>query len=203
MKVIKRILVTILALVVGFVGGVVFALTADFSIFGNTGETYDEKIIMEKITEISELSTLQDTYTGYIENDFGAKTLKGHKIPLTNKSIKLEYEATVKMGPDLSTMNVAVDNETDTITVTIPHSKILSFEVDEDKFKAVDIKNGLFNRVQFDDNTEVRKMLKSVNKERIINDGRLDEADAKAVSQIKSFLETAYPEANIEVTIAE
>lgn len=203
MKIIKRILVTILALVVGFVGGAVFALTADFSIFGNTGESYNEKIITEKLTEISELSTLQDTYTGYIENDFGAKTLKGYRIPLTDKSIKLEYEATVKMGPDLAAMDVAVDNETSTITVTIPHSKILSFEVNEDSFKALDIKNGLFNRVKFDDNTAVRKKLKSVNKKRIIEDGRLDEADEKAVNQIKSFLEAAYPDANIEVNITE
>ena len=194
MKKFLAILITIIiALVVGFAGGIYYA--------SNHSEKVDPKDLEEKIVEISELATLKVDYTeeGTFEGD--AKTILGYDIPFTKKAMQIQYSGTVKMGPVLQDrIKIDLDDTAKKATITIPHSEILSHEVDENSIKVVYVKNGIFNSVTPENTNQLRKEMKA-EKEKSIKEGDyLKQADENAVTQITQFLNTVYPDLDVDVT---
>ena len=161
--------------------------------------TYDMDMLKEQITEISEMATLEYRYSGKATYDGGSLTLFGKNVPFTAKSMIVYYEGIVKLGSDLSGIEIEPGSEKNQIVVTIPHSKILSHEIDEDTWEVLDVKNGLFNKVTLEDNGEFVKAQKKA-REKEINKGDLpSQADEKMVSQLTGFLQMAYPDIQVEV----
>ena len=193
MKKFLAILITIIiALVVGFAGGVYYA--------SNHGEQVDAADLEEKVVEISELATLKVDYTeeGTFKGD--AKKVLGYDIPFTKKAMQIQYSGTVKMGPNLKDrVKVDLDDASKKATITIPHSEILSHEVDENSIKVIYVKNGIFNSVTPENTNQLRKEMKA-EKEKSIKEGDyLEQADENAVTQITNFLKTVYPNLDVEV----
>lgn len=193
MKKFLAILITIIiSLVVGFAGGVYYA--------SNHGDHYTAEDIEEKVVEISELATLQFDYTeeGTYKGD--AKKVLGHDIPFTKKSMQIQYSGTVKMGPALQDrMKVDLDQAAKKVTITIPHSEILSHEVNEDSIKIIYVKNGIFNSVTPENTNQLRKDMKAEKEKSIKSGDYLKEADENAVKQITQFLNTVYPDLDATV----
>ena len=191
----KNVLACLIALVVGVGLGIV----VDRTVLSGSGDKYDSVTIEEEIKEISELSVLELDYTAQEDWKGEAKKIFGKNIPLTSKSMQLIFSGIVKAGPDLEKMEINAGEGN--ISVTIPHSDILSHEIDEDSIKIQYIKNGAFNKVTPQNMNEVRKKAKET-KEKEIRDGDfLKQADDKGVEQIKAYLTTAYPDATVNVTI--
>jgi predicted transcriptional regulator YheO len=87
------------------------------------------------------------------------------------------------------------------INVVLPHSEILSHEIDEGSIMLVSVKNGIFNRVTPDNMNEVRKKAKESKEKRILESDFLEQADKKAVNQVETFLKSAYADAEVNVKV--
>ena len=185
-----------ITIIVVFVLGVSVGIGIDKQLLTKQ-ETYTAVSIEENIKEISELSVLGLDYTEQENWDGEAKTFLGKNIPFTSKSMLLLYSGVVKAGPNLDKMQVA--SEGNFISVTLPHSDILSHEIDEDSIQVLSIKNGLFNRVTPENMNEIRKTAKEGKEKQIRESDFLSQADKRAVEQIRQFLQTAYPDADVKV----
>ena len=191
----KNVLACIIALIVGVGIGIV----VDRTVLSKSGSEYSSVTIEEHIREISELAVLEIEYTDQEDWKGEAKKVFGKEVPFTSKSMQLIFSGKVKAGPDLE--NMKVDASEGSISVAIPHSDILSHEIDEESIRIQYINNGVFNRVTPQNMNDVRKKAKETKEKQIRKGNFLKEADDKSVEQIKSFLRTAYPDAEVTVTI--
>ena len=191
----KNVLACIIALIVGVGIGIV----VDRTVLSKSGSEYSSVTIEEQISEISELAVLEIEYTDQEDWKGEAKKVFGKEVPFTSKSMQLIFSGKVKAGPDLE--NMKVDASEGSISVAIPHSDILSHEIDEESIRIQYINNGVFNRVTPQNMNDVRKKAKETKEKQIRKGNFLKEADDKSVEQIKSFLRTAYPDAEVTVTI--
>lgn len=190
---------SVLAFVIALVVGVGLGIVIDRTVLNGSGDEFSAVTIEEKIKEVSELSVLEMDYTAQEDWKGEAKKVFGKEIPLTSKSMQLIFSGIVKAGPNLEEMNIeAGEND---ISVTLPHSDILSHEIDEDSIQIQYVKNGVFNRVTPKNMNEVRKKAKETKEKEIRDSDFLKQADDKSVEQIKSFLETAYPDATVTVSV--
>lgn len=80
------------------------------------------KTTLEKIIDVSELSTFEATYNGI------AKVMNEEKPE--NVDYYVYYEAKVKAGIDFEKVTVNVDNEQKVVTVTLPEVQINDVNVD-------------------------------------------------------------------------
>ena len=115
--------------------------------------------------------------------------------------MKIQYSGVVKMGPNMENMKLKLDNAAKKLTVRIPHSEILSHEIDEDSIQIIYIKNGVFNSVTPENTNQLRKDTKAKKEKSIKESGSLEQADQKAVEQITTFLNTVYPDLEVEVKV--
>lgn len=198
MKKIKRLIVLIL-MVALFVGGGAVVDAFDLDFIPKLGQSYDINVIEEKISEISEMATLEYNYKNNAVYDGGSKKFMGKDIPLTSKSMIVSYEGIIKMGSDMENIEVVLDEKADKVTITIPHSKILSHEIDQDTWEILDVKNGLFNRVTLEDNADFIKEIKAQIEEDVMSRDLLKQADDNTVKQLQNLLTMVYEELEVVV----
>lgn len=199
----KKLIIALVLIVAAFIAGFEFGARYDWN--PDQGEHYDPVAIEEKIVEISELATFECNYTDSDTYKGDPKKILGFALPLTAKEMMICCSGTVKMGPDIQgNLNVDLDEDAQRLVVTIPHSEILSHEVDEESVKIMYVKNGVFNSVTPQNVNDLRKKMKE-REERHIKEETdyLEQADNKAVEQISTFLNTAYPDLEVEVTFNE
>ena len=194
----KKALAILIVIALAFVGG--FAVGVYYT--NNHGDHYSSQTIEEKIIGISELAALEWDYTDEGEYTGDPKQVLGFNIPFTKKSMRIQYSGTVKMGPDLQgNMKVDLDDAANAAKITIPHSKILSHEINEDSIQVIYIKNGIFNSVTPKNANELRKEMKEKKEKSIRQGDLLDLADTKAIEQITTFLNSVYPDLEVEVEV--
>lgn len=152
-----------------------------------------------KLVEISEMATLEYDYDGTFKYDGGSLQLLNRDIPFTDKSMMVHYKGVIKIGADMEQANVRLNAAGNKIIVTVPHSKILSHEINEDSYEILDKSNGLFNRVKIEDDTEFRKLQKEETEKELEGNIIFDKADANLEVQLVNFLSFGYPNMNIVV----
>ena len=182
---------------------VVFAAGFDAGLYYeryHSEEHYDAAQIEDRITEIAELSVLECEYTDTGKYTGDAKKILGFSLPFTSKEMMISYSGTIKVGPDLNEgMKVDLDEASGKVNVSIPRSRILSHEINEDSLKVMYVKNGVFNSVTPENANTLRKEMKA-HKEKSVNESdMLTQADEKAAGQITTFLQSVYPD--LEVTV--
>ena len=197
-KKMKRLFVVLL-LIVAFVGGAACADALNLDFLSKSKKTYDMEILKEQITEISELASLRYDYEGDASFNGESKKIFDFEIPFSSKSMRVYYKGTIKMGSDLAGLDVDMNEDNTKLIITIPHSKILSHEIDNDSWEIRDVKNGLFNRVTLEDNNEFIKEQKKIMENKVKKDGRLEEADEKTAKQLANFMTMSYPELEVKV----
>lgn len=195
----KSVLAVIIALVVGFAGG--FVVTKQLEKQDKEKATIDFDLLKQEVKEISELATVQDTYTANVPYNTDSKKLwkTKIKIPFSNKSMVAEYSATIKLGLKLNDDNFDINGDDSAITVRIPHSEILSHEIDEDSWILKDEKNGLFNPLKPEDDSKLRKLAKKKALEELDMDELYEEADENAQKQITQLLSLSCPDSEVVV----
>lgn len=118
----KKMKVKVLACLLGcaviVIGG--FILTIVFRSNDSRVTTVTESSL-EKVLEISDLSTLDYTYNSIVDvMDEDGKTMKYH----------VAYEGVVTAGIDFENVDVSVDEETKIITITLPEAVVQNVEID-------------------------------------------------------------------------
>ena len=195
----KKFLAFVLAVIIAFVGGVVAAQFIDFSHFKKGDVKITEVTLKEEIKQVSELATLQNTITDIYTFEEEEIEFHGISIPFTDSKLEVLCSTIVKMGPVLEDAEISVNSAGTKATITLPHSTILSAEIDENSWQIQDQKNGLFNRVTVEDDDTLRKNIRSQIETKVDEEGLLTQADENAVSQLKTILESANP--GLEVTV--
>ena len=145
------------------------------------------------------MATLEYNYKNNAVYDGGSKKLFGHDVPLTSKSMIVSYEGIIKMGSDMENIEVVLDEKADKVTITIPHSKILSHEINQDTWEILDVKNGLFNRVTLEDNADFVKEIKKQIEDSVKSGDLLKQADDNTVKQLQNLLTMVYEELEVVV----
>ena len=203
-----RIKAFIIGVVVGSLIVVGLQLSGALSAFGfinslTAKETtvVNNQMLINELKKIEELSTLSFKYTNYAEVN-ESNDINGFALPLTSHEFLLIYGGEVKLGVDMSQADVQVQGAK--VSVVLPKSKILSDEIDEDSVKYYDLKNDIFNQIQWEDRQEARKELKKKTQESAQMQENLEKADENARDSVGTFCKAVLPEGySVEVTTIE
>lgn len=114
------------------------------------GEKEKRKVTVEevktKLVELDELATYSGEYTVTYGKDETRHFLDDIAIPLTTNSIVINCEGVVKVGYNVSDINVKVDDEK--IYISLPESEVLDNYVIWDSIEC-DEENNILNPIEF------------------------------------------------------
>lgn len=146
-------------------------------------------LLSQQIQSISELACVEYNYTnmGKFENK---ATFYGYEIPFTTKSFIVSYDGKIKAGIDMSLVKITIKNKK--VNITIPQAKILSHEIDEKSIEVFDETKNIFNPISITDYNQFSIDQKEKMEEHVLEKGLLDEAQDKAESTIKTFIQSSY-----------
>lgn len=160
-------------------------------------------LLSQQIQNISELAVVEYNYTnmGKFENQ---ATFYGWKVPFTTKSFIISYDGKIKVGIDMSLVEVKIKGKN--ISVSVPEAKILSHEIDEKSIEIFDETKNIFNQISITDYNQFAIDQKESMENKAKEKGLLEEAQNKAQETIKTFVESMYSsddEYKIEIKMAE
>lgn len=144
--------------------------------------------IKQQLNSLSDLVTQQYIYTNADKKESSEKWLWGVKRPLSGKTIIITYDGIIKAGIDLSKIDVDVNNDKRTITVTLPASRITDNNIPQESIETVEVKDGLFNKVTVEDYNDFISEQKPKMEQKAIDQGLLVEADKEAKSAVRVLL---------------
>ena len=151
-----------------------------------TGDT-----IREQFSDLGELVAIEYIYTNadQYENQNQVTVFKWEvDVPFTAKSFLLSYDGRIKAGVALSNVQVDINDNAHTITVTLPPAEITSHEIFEDNIRVFNEKDGIFNRITVENYADFISGQKTVMEQRAINLGLLTSADKNAQTVLRSLL---------------
>lgn len=88
----------------------------------------------------------------------------------------------------MNEVQIDINEDTRTITVTLPDSKIMDNNIPQESITVVEVKNGLFNEITFDDYNAFISEQKIIMEQKAIDRGLLETADKEARETIQAFL---------------
>lgn len=151
----------------------------------NEKEEINTIVLENKLVQISELATLDYHYKDLAEYN-NKKDIKGITIPFTTNHFLITFEGDIKMGINVS--DIDIKETAGGFTVTVPDAKILSHEIDADSIEAFDEKYGTFNKLTVTDyNKFVASQQKKIEKE-VLEKEYVKEARENAVTLVKNML---------------
>lgn len=142
----------------------------------------------EQINSIGELATLKYIYTNSSRKTGNLTWLWGWTVPFSDSSLLVTYDGTIKAGINLSEIKFEVNDSSHAITVTLPKSKVLDHNIPQETINVLEVKDGLFNPVTFDDYNKFIAEEKKVMEQKAIGIGILTEADKEAKAVIEALL---------------
>ena len=158
---------------------------------------YKSDTILHQLNSLQELVTQEYIYTNSDRSQSYAKWIFDWKRPFSDTSILVTYDGRIKAGIEFDKIQVEVNEESRTITVTLPDSVVLDNNIPQETIQVLDVQNGLFNSVTFDDYNGFIADQKIIMKQKAIDQGLLEKADAEARKTIETFL-SMMPEINTE-----
>lgn len=180
-KAIGGIIAIILFVAAVFYAGMIFG--------GNHEAEVTSTTIKNQLIEINELAVYSYEYSkvGKFSDNL---TFNGWDIPLTQKSFLITYNGILKAGIDFNNAKVAINGET--INITIPESKVLSHEIDENSIEVYDETNNVFNQISVNDYKTFATKEKSKTEEEAIADGLLDKANGRVKEVLTTYLQSVF-----------
>ena len=149
--------------------------------------------LQQEILSIGELATIEYNYKNVIiESD--SRRIGDWDIPFTQKSYIITVEGTMKIGIDVSEIIVAANEETETVSITIPKAKILSHELHEDSLEVLEEKSGLFNRVKIADWAELATTQKKEMEDKVSGTDAFTRAQDDTARILETLVGGAVPE---------
>ena len=148
--------------------------------------------IEARINTIGELATAEYVYTITQTADKEALQVLNVKLPFTSSRIVYSYSGTIKAGIDFGAVRARTDDSAMTVYITLPASKILSNELDQDSLTVYDEKNSIFNRFSFSDMNASQADLKKTAEQSADERGLLETADTNARELIEKTVSSMY-----------
>jgi len=100
----------------------------------------------------------------------------------------------MKIGIDISDINITASEDTQTVSVTIPKATILSHELLEDTMEVMDESSGLFNPVHIDDWATMAVEQKQSMEDKVSESDLITRAQDDAIKMIKALLDGVVPD---------
>ena len=101
--------------------------------------------LKSQLNSLQELVTQEYIYTNADKRTDNAKWLFGWTRPFSDTSLVLTYDGVIKAGINMNEVQIDINEDTRTITVTLPDSKIMDNNIPQESITVVEVKNGLFN----------------------------------------------------------
>lgn len=144
--------------------------------------------LREQLGSIKELVTKEYIYTNAALREGNKTWLWGWTVPFSDTSLLVTYDGVIKAGIDLAKVEIDVNEETRTVTVTLPASEVTDNNIPQENINVLEVKNNLFNSVTFDDyNTFISEEKKAM-QDKAAGMGILEDADSEAKAIIRAFL---------------
>lgn len=146
-------------------------------------------LLSQQIQNISELAVVEYNYTnmGKFENQ---ATFYGWKVPFTTKSFIISYDGKIKVGIDMSLVEVKIKGKN--ISVFVPEAKILSHEIDEKSIEIFDETKNIFNQISITDYNQFAIDQKDKMETNVKEKGIIKESQEKTEKVITSFIKSSY-----------
>lgn len=144
--------------------------------------------LKSQINSLQELVTQEYIYTNADRRTDNAKWLFDWTRPFSDTSLLVTYDGSIKAGIELKDVQIEVEEEARKITIMLPKSKITDNNIPQDSITVVEVKNGLFNEVTFDDYNTFISEQKVIMENKAIERGILERADEEAKKAIEAFL---------------
>lgn len=122
----------------------IYSITNNFK----TDKVINSTLIAERLSKISELSTIKYSYSNVIVVK-DSKKFKELSIPFTEKSFIIKYSGYIKAGVDLKDLEVAINMET--VTITLKKAIILDHVINSKDIFVYDERSSMFNKLSMQD----------------------------------------------------
>ena len=172
-------------IVAGLVLAAFFTAKSIFNVEEETKIT--SETVEAALKEAKELTTLKYHYKN-IASFENSQQFQGMKIPFTTKRFLYTYEGEIHAGVDLDEAKVKVNEEAKTINISLPETKILSHDIDENSVMVYDEKNSIFNPLELEDYSNFRKEEEAKVEKEAIDKGLLEEAKEQTLKAVKELL---------------
>lgn len=144
--------------------------------------------LAQQLSSLKELVTKKYVYTNAAIREANKTWLWGWDMPFSDTSLLVTYDGVIKAGIDLGKVEIDVDQDTRTITVTLPPSQVTDNSIPQETINVLTVRNSLFNSVTFDDYNKFIGEEKKAMEEKAISMSLLEDADAEAENIIRAFL---------------
>lgn len=156
--------------------------------------TISGETICSGLEEIGTLNTAEYYFTHVSKYEDSVEFL-GCEVPFSESSFVYSYDGRICAGVDFSEIAVEVDEESRTITVTLPPVMITSFEIDTDSFTLYDESESLINQISVEAMADSISEIELDEREKAVDKGLLETAEENAKVLIENFMDGLY-EAN-------
>ena len=178
------------------IGLVILGLVVGTAIGISTHFIVGSRMTQFDLHAIGEMATQAGYFTN-VEVIEDSKTLWKITLPFTSSKYIFSYDGIIKAGIDFEEIEWSVNDLTQTITVKLPPTKILSNEIDTDSLYVYDESRSIFSPLTVEDLNASLIALKAESEEKAIDNGILIEAMENAKVLIQGFLAGSYPEYTI------
>lgn len=141
--------------------------------------------IEEKIEKLAELSTIKYNYTDVVSYE-NNKQFNGINIPFTSKKFIVKYSGYVKAGTNLEDIEYEINNKD--IEVNLKKTEILDNVINEEDVLFFDEKNGIFNKLKYDDLMDLLVEEKKRTATDLVTNGLLEEANMNLEEILGGYL---------------
>lgn len=189
-KIIKRGIMLLLLIAI-FVLGVKYSY-----VFTSKADTLsiEFKNVGELVTQSAFVRVLEDSTVN-------RKIFEKFDIPFTESRKMFSYMVQVDASINFEEISIEnINEETKTIKVKLPHSKVYKSTPDLNSFKSYIDDESLFSRIDSEKYNDALKELTSQGEQDAIDNGLLEKADENGKNLIESFIKTnkKYKDYNIE-----
>lgn len=149
-------------------------------------EIVSSSVITERLSKISELSTMKYSYSNVLALK-NQKKISDFAIPFTEKSFLIKYNGYIKAGIDLK-KDVKVDVNGKEVIINLKKAKILDHVVDEKDLYVYDEKSSIFNKLTMNDMISEIVKEKSKVETNLINSGFLNDTTNNTKALIEGMM---------------
>lgn len=209
----RRILILVLAFVVGLTAGVLVAIFVPFT----AGHEENIEVLQADLTIVEEeytltienveelvapASELVSTKYFYKDADIYENVVSafGVELSFATDKVVFTYEGVVSLGVNLEDVDFQVDNAQKTIYVDMPAVEIMHNEIDAKSFEYPYSRDSIFNSTGMEDYVELIDMLQTAKAEDVMADAELlEETRLRAEETIRNILMVADASSEYEV----
>lgn len=140
-------------------------------------------------SEIAELSVEEYNFTNVGQFDEEGLKFFGIGVPFTGKSFLITYDGVVKAGiPDLSRIDIDIDDAAQTITLTSPKVEVTNAEIDPNSITVYDQSMNPFNQFEVEDLSSFLTIERDNAQQKAIDRGLLERAEARSETLLEAHV---------------